>query len=246
MSLWLLGLPDQALARGQNALAMTIELNEPFGVARGHLWLAFVCQFRRDARRVHGLTEAALTVATEQGFAIWAGMAMTLRGWALAMQHRSEEGLLELQQGMAAWHATGARLWHPFYCTLQAEVLDLLGRREEALQALDEAQTTMEKTEERWWEAEIYRLRGALLLRHAKASQAEAESWFRRALDVARSQKAKSLELRAATSLARLSSHHGNCAQALDLLGPVYGWFTEGFDTVDLKDAKSLIAQMSA
>ena len=104
----------------------------------------------------------------------------------------------------------------------------------------------MEKTEERWWEAELYRLRGALLLRHSKTPHAEAEASLRRALDVALSQQAKSLELCAATSLARLWRDQGKYAEARDLLAPVYGWFTEGFDTVDLKEAKALLAQLTA
>ena len=168
-----------------------------------------------------------------------------MRGWALAMQDKSEEGVLELQRGIAAWRATGAGATLPFYCTMQAEAFDLLGKTKDGLQRLDEAQTLMEQTEERWWEAEIYRLRGALLLRHSMAPQTEAETWFRRALDVARRQQAKSLELRAATSLARLWRDQGKHAEARDLLAPVYGWFTEGFDTSDLKDARTLLEQLS-
>jgi predicted ATPase len=161
------------------------------------------------------------------------------------MQDKSEEGVMGLQQGIAAWRVTGARAWLPFYCTMQAEAFDLLGKAEDALQKLDEAQAAMEKTEERWWEAEIYRLRGVLLLQHSTTPQAEAETWLRRALNVARSQQAKSLELRAATSLARLWRDQGKCAEARDLLAPVYGWFTEGFDTSDLKDARTLLEHLS-
>ena len=122
-----------------------------------------------------------------------------------------------------------------------ADVCDHLGHTEDGLQALAEAHTLVEQHEERWWEAEIYRLRGVLLLRQTGTPQAEAEAWLQRALDVARRQEAKSLELRAAMSLARLWQQQGKRAAAYDLLAPIYGWFTEGFDTADLQEAKALL-----
>ena len=137
----------------------------------------------------------------------------------------------------------GAGIWLPFRCTMLAEVFDLLGDTEASLQSLAEAQILMDQTEERWWEAEIYRLQGTLLLRHSMAPPAEVETWLRRALDVARRQEARSLELRAATSLARLWQHQGKHAEAHDLLEPVYDWFTEGFDAPDLKEAKALLEE---
>jgi predicted ATPase len=245
--LWLLGFPDQALARGQDALALAHELSHPFSVVFAQLWLAFVSQFRRDLATVHEQAEAALALATEQGFPNWAAVAMIFRGWALAMQHKSEEAMVELLQGLATFRgAMGAGVWLPFYFTMLTESFDLLGKTKDALQELDEAQAEMEKTEERWWEAEIYRLRGVLLLKHSMASHAEAETWLRRALDVARRQQAKSLELRAAISLASLWRDQDKHAEARDLLAPVYGWFTEGFTTSDLKDAKALLEKFSS
>jgi predicted ATPase len=116
-----------------------------------------------------------------------------------------------------------------------------LGYTDDGLQALAEAHTLVEQQEERWWEAEIHRLRGVLLLRQPGTSQAEAEAWFLRALDVARHQQAKSLELRAAMSLARLWQQQGKRQEAYDLLAPVYGWFTEGFETADLQEAQALL-----
>jgi predicted ATPase len=125
-----------------------------------------------------------------------------------------------------------------------ADVAVHLGHPEEGLQALAEACTLVEQQEERWWEAEIYRLRGVLLLRQPGASQAEAEAWVQRALDVARRQEAKSLELRAAMSLARLWQQQGKRQDAYDHLAPVYGWFTEGFDTADLQEARALLEEL--
>jgi predicted ATPase len=122
-----------------------------------------------------------------------------------------------------------------------ADVCDHLGHPADGLQALSEAHTLVEQHEERWWEAEVCRLRGVLLLRQPGTPQAEAEAWLQRALDVARRQEAKSLELRAAMSLSRLWQQQGKRQEAHDLLAPVYGWFTEGFDTPDLQEAKALL-----
>ena len=137
--------------------------------------------------------------------------------------------------------ATGTAVFVPYLCTVLADVAAHLGHPEDGLQALAEAHTLVEHHEERWWEAEVCRLRGVLLLRQPETPQAEAEACFQHALDVARRQEAKSLELRAATSLARLWQQQGKRAAAYDLLAPIYGWFTEGFDTADLQEAKALL-----
>jgi predicted ATPase len=126
-----------------------------------------------------------------------------------------------------------------------AEIYAHLGHTEDGLQALAEAHTLVEQHEERWWEAEVYRLRGVLLLQQMGTPQAEAEAWLRRALEVARHQEAKSLELRAAMSLGRLWQQQGKRQEAYDLLAPLYHWFTEGFDTADLQDARALLAALS-
>jgi predicted ATPase len=133
----------------------------------------------------------------------------------------------------------------PYFCALLGEISDRLGHTEDGLQALAEAHTLVEQQEERWWEAEISRLRGVLLLRQPGTPQAEAEAWLQRALDVARRQEAKALELRAAMSLARLWQQQGKQAEALALLAPVYGWFAEGFDTADLQEAKALLDELA-
>ncbi len=243
LCLWLLGFPDQAQARGQDALALAHQLKHPFSVAYALCCCAFVSQFRRDVRNVRAQAEAAVALATEHGFTAWASLATSFRGWALAMEDKSEKGLVELQRGIAALRAQGADIWLPFRCTMLAEVFDLLGNTEEGLQSLAEAQTLMDETEERWWEAEIYRLQGTLLWRNSMAPPAEVEIWLRRAVDVARRQEAKSLELRAAASLARLWHQQGKRLEAHDLLAPVYNWFTEGFDAPDLKEAKALLEE---
>jgi predicted ATPase len=172
-------------------------------------------------------------------------MGRSLHGWALAMQGQGEAGIAQVHQGTTAWRATGAALLVPYLCTVLADVAEHLGHPADGLQALAEAHTLVEQQEERWWEAEVHRLRGVLLLRQPGTSQAEAEAWLRRALDVARRQEAKSLELRAAISLSRLWQQQGKHAEAYDLLAPLYGWFTEGFDTADLQEAKALLEELT-
>ena len=189
---------------------------------------AFVSQFRRDVPAVHEQAEAAVALSTEQGFPLWAALGTSLCGWALAMQGQGEAGIAQVRQGIAAWRATGAALDVPYLCTVLAEVCDHLGHPADGLQALAEAHTLVEQHEERYWEAEVSRLRGVLLLRQPGTPQAEAEAWLRRALDVARRQEAKALELRAAMSLSRLWQQQGKRQEAHDLLAKVYGWFTEG------------------
>jgi predicted ATPase len=154
--------------------------------------------------------------------------------------------MAQVRQGIAAFRATGAALAVPYLCTVLAEVCDRLGHPADGLQALAEAHTLVEQHEERYWEAEVCRLRGALLLKQPGTPQAEAEAWLQRALDVARRQEAKSLELRAAMSLARLWQQQGKHQAAHDLLAPLYGWFSEGFDTTDLQEARALLATLRA
>ena len=245
LTLWLLGYPEQALARLHEALALAHALSHPYSLAFARCWAAFVSQFRRDVPAVHEQAEAAVALSTEQGFPLWAAMGTSLRGWALAMQGQGEEGMAQVRQGIAAWRATGAALFVPYFCTLLADVSAHLGHPEDGLQALAEAHTLVEQHEERWWEAEVCRLRGVLLLRQPGTPQAEAETWLQRALDVARRQEAKSLELRAAMSLSRLWQQQGKRAEARELLAPIYGWFTEGFDTADLQEAKALLETLS-
>jgi predicted ATPase len=240
-TLWLLGYPDQAMARVHDALALAHELSHSYSLAFARCWAAYVSQWCRNVQAVHEQAKAAVALATEQGFPLWAAMGTSLRGWALAMQGQGEEGLAQVRQGIAAYRATGAALAVPYFCTVLADVADHLGHPADGLQALAEAHTLVEQQEERWWEAEVCRLRGVLLLQQTGTPQAEAEAWLRRALDVARRQEAKSLELRAAMSLARLWQQQGKRAEAHDLLAPIYGWFTEGFDTADLQEAKALL-----
>jgi predicted ATPase len=238
-TLWALGYPAQALTHIHEALALAHGLSHPFILAGARCHAAIVYQRRRDVPAVHEQAEAAVALATEQGFSFWEAVGTILRGWALAMQGQGEAGMAQVCQGIASSRATGAALAAPYLCTLLADVSDHLGYTADGLQALAEAHSLVERHEERYWEAEVHRLRGILLLKHPGTPPAEA--WLQRALDVARRQEAKSLELRAAMSLARLWQQQGKRAEAHALLAPVYRWFTEGFDTADFHEAKALL-----
>ena len=163
----------------------------------------------------------------------------------MAAEGRPEEGIAEIEQGLAAVRATGAKRSRSHYLALLAEVYGQTGQPEQGLNALAEALELVEKTGERWWESEVHRLKGELLLSHPAQDTAEAEECFNRAIAVAQRQSAKSLELRAAMSLARSWRDQSRAAEARELLAPIYGWFTEGFDTPDLKDAKALLDELS-
>ena len=166
-----------------------------------------------------------------------------MHGWTLSEQGQAEEGIARMRSGLEAIQATGARVRRPYYLGLLAGV-GQDGQARGGDCTLAEAIELVETSGERWWQAELHRLRGELLLTRTGNGQAQARSCFERALDISRQQKARSLELRAATSLARLSAEQGERQQAHGLLAPVYGWFTEGFETEDLKDAKALLDEL--
>src|SRR5262245_50174530 len=150
MTLWLLGYPEQALARLDEALALAHALSHPYSLATARWCAAFVSQFRRDVPAVHAHATAVVVLSTEQGFPIWAAWGASLRGWALAMQGQREAGMDQVSQGLVAYRATGAALWVPYFCTLLADVCDHLGHPTDGLQALAEAHTLVEQFEERW------------------------------------------------------------------------------------------------
>jgi predicted ATPase len=204
--------------------------------------LAQLCGERKIAQE-H--VEVLRTVAGENGFAFFLPWVPVLGGSLLVDQRHEEEGITQIQEGLSAWQTLGAELLRAFFLTLLAEAYGKVGHIEKGLRTVSAALTRAAKTEERFSEAELYRLKGELLLQHSKDHPAEAEACFHTALEVARQQSAKSWELRAATSLARLWQRQGKQAEAHDLLAPVYHWFTEGFDTADLQEAKVLLVALS-
>jgi predicted ATPase len=170
---------------------------------------------------------------------------MVLGSWAQALQEQAGAGIAELRQGIAAWRATGANLMVSHYLALLAEAYGHVGHTEEGLGVLAEALEEVHRTGQRSYEAEIHRLQGELLLQQATPDYGQAEACFQQALDIARRQQAKSWELRAAMSLSRLWQQQGKPAAARELLAPMYGWFTEGFDTADLQEARALLDELT-
>jgi class 3 adenylate cyclase/predicted ATPase len=246
LALWLLGYPDQALKRSHEALARAQELSHPFSLAWALSFAAWLHQVRRERQATQERAEPAMTLSTEHGFPFWLGWATVLRGWTVAEQGQGEEGIAQIRQGMAAYQATGAELWRPYWLALLAEAYGKAGQGEEGLAALAEALALVNNTEERMYEAELYRLKGELLFQSRQQSAvADAEECFRQAIDIARRQSATSLELRAVMSLSRLWQQQGKKDEARQLLAEIYGWFTEGFDTKDLQEAKALLEELT-
>src|SRR5262249_26089219 len=208
-------------------------------------YAAWLHHARREGTAAQERAEAAIELSSARGFAQYLAVGKPLRGWALAMQGQGEEGLAQLRQGLAALKAMGSALDWPRCLLLLAEAYGEGGQLDEGLTALTEALATAHKTGERYWEAELYRLKGELLLRRGTPME-EGETCFQQALDIARHQEAKSLELRAATSLSRLWQQQGKRAEAHALLAPVYGWVSEGFTTADLQEAKALLDELRA
>jgi predicted ATPase len=259
-ALWALGYPDQALAMSREALTLAQELSHPFSRAVALDYAAMLHQFRREPHAVHERAEAAIALCTEQGFAYYLAWGTTMQGWALVAQGQGEADMAQLRRGLAALRATGAALRLPYYLALLAEACGQTDRAAEGLALLAEALAHAHHIGESWTETELHRLKGELLLQAGvqglesgvltldtglQTRDAEAEACFQQALAIARRQQAKSWELRAAMSLARLWQQRGKRAEAYALLAPIYGWFTEGFDTADLQEAKVLLEELA-
>jgi predicted ATPase len=244
-ALWHLGYPDRALAISHEGLALAQGLSHPFSLAAALDYAAMFHQFRREPRAVHEQAEAAIALCTEQRFAYYLAWGRTMQGWAQVVQGQAEEGPAQMRHGLAALRATGAALRLPYYLALLAETCGQMGQVVEGLTLLVEALAQAYKAGESWMEAELHRLKGELLLSLSAGNHAEAEGCFHQALAIARRQHTKSSELRTAVSLARLWQRQGKCAEASELLAPIYGWFTEGLDTADLQEAKALLDELS-
>jgi predicted ATPase len=239
------------LTRSQEALDLAEKLSHPFSLALALDYAAMLCQFRREPHAVYERADAAMALCAEQEFAYYLAWGKIMQGWAVAEADDRETGIAGMRQGLSALRATGAGLRQPYYLALLAEACGKADRAAEGLTLLAEALKLACNTGERWWEAELHRLKGELLVRQAVGDvvrsplHREAETCFRRALDVARCQQATSLELRAAMSLSRLWRQQGKLEEACQLLTPIAGRFTEGTDTADLQEARALLDQLA-
>jgi predicted ATPase/DNA-binding winged helix-turn-helix (wHTH) protein len=245
-ALWMLGYPAQAAQRSQEMLTRLQEGSAPVvGQANAFFHTARLHQLRREVQTAQAYVEHAMALSTAHSLAQLLAISMHLWGWVFLVQEQPEAGLAHMHQGLAAYQATGAGLSHTYMMSLLAEAYGAIGQPESGLAVLHEAFVLVTGTEARWWEAEMYRVKGELLRALTADHGAEAEACLHQALAVARRQQAKSLELRAAMSLSRLWQQQGKRAQAYELLAPIYGWFTEGFDTADLQEAKTLLTALA-
>jgi adenylate cyclase len=247
-TLWLLGYPDQALARAASAVEAAQALGDPRSLAFVLVFATFVRQFRREPAEALAWAERTEALCDEYGIAADRAWVVPVRGWALAALGHVDEGLETLREGIAALRRSGAELTLPYYYALLADALVAAGRTGEALDACDEGLAVAHRTGQVCYDPELHRLRGECVLQAASAEGAslagvaneQAERCFAAAVDLARSQHAKVYELRAAMRLAQLRWDRGHRADARRILGDVLAWFTEGSETVDLRDARRL------
>jgi predicted ATPase len=242
-ALWCLGYPQQALSRGLDAVKLVQDLDQPFNQALVSAYLALLQQLRADEAVAREHAEQALALANKYQAPYYRAWAAILVSYALALEQPNEERIGRLRGSITEFKASGARLRLPYYLALLAQVYGKAGRVEVGLTCIDEALTEARTHNERWWDAELHRLRGELLLMHS-ADAPDVEAALLRAIEIARSQQAKSLELRATMSLARLWIAQDRSGDAKRRLQDVYGWFTEGFDTPDLRAARQLLAEL--
>ena len=244
---WLLGYPDRALQLSQEALVLSKDLSHGQTLAWALSGNAMVHQFRGEPIAAQKAAEEAIVLSTEQQFALWAAYSPPVLGWALLAQGEKEQGLAQTQAGLAALRATGTGIWQSQFLALLASAYGETGQIQEGLRTIDEALAVSARNGERFYEAELYRLKGELSLRlgeEEKFTSSFPQECFQKAIAIAREQGAKSWELRAATSLARLWQRQGRLGEARTLLEDIYGWFTEGFDTKDLQEAAVLLREV--
>jgi TOMM system kinase/cyclase fusion protein len=241
LTLWVLGYPDQARQHSHEGLRLAEELAHPVTLVLIMHFTAWLHQFRCEGQATQEYAETSMTLATEHGIVPWVTGGVILRGWALAAQGQRDAGLAQMREGLATWEAMRLDLYRTYQLVQLADVNGKAGQAEEGLRVLGQALAAVHNAEGRFYDAELSRLQGELTLARSAGQQAEAEACFQQALEVARRQEAKSLELRAAMSLSRLWQQQGKRQEAYELLAPIYGWFTEGFDTADLQEARALL-----
>ena len=243
--LWLLGYSDQALATGNEAVAFARGLSHPNSLAAAEFFLNIVQEYRREAGAVQETAERVIAFSTEHGFGAWLLFSTSHRGWAIAESGHLEDGIALMREGLAIAHRAGADIGQTDMLCHLAEVCMKADRLNDALSIVSEALAAVDQQEERYFEPDIYRVKGEVLRRQDYSNIHQVEECFRKAIDIARKQSGKSLELRATTSLARLLRDTGRRDEARSMLAEIYNWFTEGFDTLDLKEAKALVDELN-
>jgi predicted ATPase len=243
--LWPLGHPDQALKRSQEAVALAQQVNHPFSLATALCFGAILhFYYLRDLQAAQAYAESLVELTSKEGITFYGASAIIIRGRVQVESGQVEEGIEQIIRGLGSYEAIGSRTFGPDVRTALARAYGKAGQVEQGLRVIAEALALTEQTGERCYEAQSYRIKGKLL--RMQDDETEAEASFRKAIEVAQRQQAKSWELRAAMSMARLWQKQGKRKEAHKLLADVYNWFTEGFDTPDLKDAKALLEDLSA
>jgi predicted ATPase len=247
---WQLGYPDEAAQRAHKVVALATELNHPFSMGEAHGFCTAVHHFRGESQIALKNAERAIEICQEGGFAVWLAHAKLMHGRILAELGEAADGIEEMREAYEMWTATGAVVTRPFYLAQQAEGFGAAGRPDDGLAVLETAYEIVRKYGERYHEAEIRRLVGEFILqsaaRHGRNRNDEAERWFTSALELAKSQKFRSMELRSATSLSRLWLSQGRARDAVRILEPAYSWFSEGRNTGDLVRAQALLEELRA
>ena len=246
-ALWFVGLPDQALARINEAVTLARESSDPYGLAQALFFATMVHQLRQEPEKTQENAEAAIAVCRERGLVLYQAMATASRGWALVLQNRHEEGLEQLGEGLTNHRLTGAEVLLPHFLALLGEAFGKTNQVDAGLRILEEALGVVQRNEEACYQAELERLKGELLLAQTTGPRAvvQAETCFQSSIQIAREQKAKSCELRSAISLARLYKNQNKQKEAHNVLAEIYNSFTEGFETMDLREAKTLLNELS-
>jgi predicted ATPase len=246
LTLWQLGYVDQAAKQSDESLAWAQGLSHPFSLAFAEYFVGILRQSRREPRAAQEHAEAGIRLSEEHGFIQFLAWSTGLHGWVMVEQGRREEGVAQIREGLEMSRSARDGLWRPYFLCLLAETCIETNSFDNGLSALTEALAISDELGIGFSKPEIHRLKGESLLRKNDSNVAEAKRCFERAIEVAQNQNAKSLQLRAITSLARLLAKHGKRDEAHAMLADIYNWFTEGFDTADLKDAKALLDELKA
>jgi predicted ATPase len=245
MTLWTLGYPDQARIRAYEAVEFAQALRHPHSLAGAECFLCSVQTWLHEKSAAQATAERLIAVSTEQGLPLWLALGMVQRGWVIAALGGDAIGVPLMEEGLRLYRKTRAEIGRPYWLCGSVEAYMRAARFNDCARALEEALNSANETDGRQYEAEIYRLKGELLLKRDPSDSAEAFTSFQRAIATARNQSAKSLELRATTSLARLLAKENRGNEARIMLAKIYDWFTEGFDTADLKEAKALLNELA-
>jgi len=244
LTLWLLGYPEAAQADIDLAVKEAREIGQAATLMQALAISNYTLLLCRNHAAANALAGELLTLADEKGASLRKAEAMFQRGCVMALTGRAADAVQMIISGVAAWRSTGATVWTPLHLSFLADAYARLGQFDDARRCIGEAMAATEASKETWCDADIHRVAGEIVLLSGEPGTAKAEAYFERALAVARQQQAKSFELRAAMSMARLLRDQGKHDEARDLLTPIYGWFTEGFDTLDVKEAKALLDEL--